>query len=360
MAIKQRSKSLKSRNSDFSDTAYQLNVLNNADLVEENFLAFGKTLESYNLDELRPVPVEIFQVNVGKLCNQSCAHCHVDAGPDRTDAVISRETLERCLEIIIDHNIPTVDLTGGAPELNPHFRWFVESCREAGVNVMNRCNLTIIVSNPRFNDLPEFFAENDVHVISSLPYFNKRRTDSQRGDGVFDDSIRALKMLNEAGYGMPGTVLKLDLVYNPTGTYLPSGQAQLEAEFKRQLTRQHGISFNSLYAITNLPVSRFLDYLVETGQYSDYMTKLIEAFNPATVQGLMCRNTLSVSWDGYIYDCDFNQMLDLKVACKSTHISNFDINALATRRIVTSQHCYGCTAGAGSSCGGEVVSTSQE
>jgi len=355
MAIKQRSKSLRSRDSELSDTTYQLKVLNNAELLEEEYMSFDKTLRSYDIDELTPTNLEVLQINIGKLCNQSCAHCHVDAGPDRTDEVMSKEHLQKCLDIIRAHEIPTVDITGGAPELNPHFRWFVEQCSQLGTKVMDRCNLTIIMSNPRFRDLPEFFAEHQVQVVSSLPYFNRRRTDSQRGEGVFDDSIKALQLLNKVGYGKQDSRLQLDLVYNPTGTFLPSGQAQLEAEFKRQLKRQHDITFNNLYAITNLPISRFLDYLIENGLYSEYMTKLIEAFNPATVGGLMCRNTLSVSWEGYIYDCDFNQMLDMKVDGLSNHISSFNIDDLSGRTIKTSQHCYGCTAGAGSSCGGEVV-----
>ncbi|RLD20567.1 MAG: radical SAM protein [Bacteroidetes bacterium] len=355
MAIKQRSKSLRSRENDLSDGGYQLTVLNNADLIDDQFVRFSDKITNYGHSVLKPTAVEIFQINIGKLCNQSCGHCHVDAGPDQTEANMSRETLETCLEIIERHDIRTVDITGGAPELNPNFRWFVQECARQGRKVMNRCNLTIIVANKKYNDLPEFFAENSVQVISSLPYFSKRRTDSQRGDGVFEDSIRALKMLNKVGYGKEGSGLVLDLVYNPTGTFLPSSQCQLEAEFKRQLDRKFGITFNSLYAITNLPISRFLEYLIESEQYSDYMETLVDAFNPATIDGLMCRNTLSVSWDGYIYDCDFNQMLDLKVASKSTHISNFDIDALASRDIVVNQHCYGCTAGAGSSCGGELV-----
>jgi len=268
---------------------------------------------------------------------------------------MDRATLEKCLDIIRTHKIPTVDITGGAPEMNAHFRWFVEECTKLGVQVMNRCNLTIIRANKKYHDLPQFFADNNVHIISSLPYFSKTRTDSQRGDGVFEDSIQALKDLNAVGYGIEGTGLQLDLVYNPSGAYLPGDQATLEAEFKRQLDRKFSIQFNNLFAITNLPVARFLDYLIESGNYEQYMAELVEAYNPMTVEGLMCRNTLSISWDGFIYDCDFNQMLDLKVAAKSQHINDFDMDALMARKIVTNQHCYGCTAGAGSSCGGEVA-----
>ena len=329
----------------------QLQVLNGKERVDHKFERF----ESKVGRSIQPREVEIFQLNIGKLCNQTCAHCHVDAGPDRKEENMDKATLERCLEIIKEYKIPTVDITGGAPEMNPHFRWFVESCTAIGAQVIDRCNLTIIKANPAYSDLPQFLAKNKVHVVSSLPYFTKLRTDNQRGDGVFEDSISALQELNKVGYGKEGTGLKLDLVFNPSGAFLPGDQASLEAEFKRQLKRRYDIDFNQLYAITNLPISRFLDYLLESGNYESYMTELVEAYNPDTIDGLMCRNTLSVSWDGYIYDCDFNQMLDLKVAAKSQHINDFDMEALKSRNIVLNQHCYGCTAGAGSSCGGEIV-----
>lgn len=351
MAIKQKTKSLSVTGNEMSDTFFQLEVLNGQKLSEKKFENFHTKAGG----PLKPTGLDIFQINIGKLCNQTCAHCHVDAGPDKKVENMSRETLERCLEIIAKYKIPTVDITGGAPEMNAHFRWFVESCTALGVKVMNRCNLTIIKANPKYADLPQFFVDNNVHVISSLPYFTKNRTDSQRGDGVFEDSIEALKMLNKVGYGMPGSDLVLDLVYNPSGAYLPGDQSTLEAEFKRQMKRRYDIEFNNLYAITNLPVSRFLDYLVESGNYEEYMQSLVEAYNHSTLGGLMCRFTLSVSWDGYIYDCDFNQMLDLKVKANSQHINNFDIDALMKRDLVFNQHCYGCTAGAGSSCGGEIA-----
>lgn len=351
MGVKQKTKSLKKTNNVLSDTFMQLKVLNSTDVEGKDFAKFRETV-GY---AIKPSLVEIFQLNIGKLCNQTCGHCHVDAGPDRKVENMDRDTLMKCLQIIREHQIPTVDITGGAPEMNAHFRWFVEECTAIGARVMNRCNLTIIKANPKYYDLPEFFAKHNVHIISSLPYFTKTRTDSQRGDGVFEDSIAALKMLNEVGYGMPGTDLQLDLVFNPSGAYLPGDQASLESEFKRQLSRRYDIEFNNLFAITNLPVSRFLDYLVESSNYSQYMTELIEAYNPATIDGLMCRNTISVSWDGYIYDCDFNQMLDLKVEANSQHLDDFDMDALMSRDIVLNQHCYGCTAGAGSSCGGEIV-----
>lgn len=353
MGVKQKSKSLKSRGTNLSDTFFQLQVLNGKEVVDEQFPKF---VDKIGGAALKPTAIEIFQLNIGKLCNQTCAHCHVDAGPDRKEENMDRATLERCLEIIASvPTIHTVDITGGAPEMNPHFKWFVEEVTKLGKKVMDRCNLTIIMANKKYHELPEFFAKHKVHVVSSLPYFSKKRTDSQRGDGVFEDSIAALKKLNEVGYGKEGSGLLLDLVYNPSGAFLPADQETLQAEFKRQLKRKYDIDFNMLYAITNLPIARFLDYLLETGNYAEYMEKLVDAFNPATVDGLMCRNTISVSWDGYIYDCDFNQMLDLKVANPIQHINDFDAETLNNRNIVLNQHCYGCTAGAGSSCGGEIV-----
>ncbi|NNE28644.1 MAG: radical SAM/Cys-rich domain protein [Saprospiraceae bacterium] len=356
MAIKQKTKSLKARSKDLSSTFFQLEVLNGKALVDEEFPDFKTKVADLGHAPLKPLPLEIFQINIGKLCNQTCAHCHVDAGPDRKEENMDRATLEKCLAIIKTvPSIHTIDITGGAPEMNPNFRWFVEECSNLGKKIINRCNLTIIRANPKYYDLPEFFAKHRVNVVSSLPYFSKRRTDAQRGDGVFEDSIQALKELNAVGYGKEGTGLQLDLVYNPTGAFLPDAQEGLQAEFKRQLKRKYDIEFNNLFAITNLPISRFLDYLIETDNYEEYMKTLVDAFNPGTVEGLMCRNTISVSWDGYLYDCDFNQMLDLRVAVKNgQRLDTFDAAALQSRSIVLNQHCYGCTAGAGSSCGGEI------
>ncbi len=357
MAINQKSKSLSAKGSNLSSTLFQLKVLNGMELQDAKFPEFSDEVKNLGFAPLKPTGVEIFQLNIGKLCNQTCAHCHVDAGPDKKTENMSRKNLERCLEIIDSSaGIHTVDITGGAPEMNPNFRWFVQECRKLGKAVIDRCNLTIIVANRKYHDLPDFFAKHQVQLVSSLPYFSKSRTDRQRGDGVFEDSIKALKMLNAVGFGKEGSGLQLALVYNPSGAFLPGNQAALEAEFKRQLKRKFDIVFNDLFAITNLPINRFLDYLLQTGNYEEYMQKLVEAFNPATVSGLMCRNTISISWDGYLYDCDFNQMLDLKVACaSSTHIRDFDLETLNKRTIVLNQHCYGCTAGAGSSCGGEIA-----
>ncbi|MCB0518311.1 MAG: arsenosugar biosynthesis radical SAM protein ArsS [Lewinellaceae bacterium] len=357
MSIHQRSKSLASRGNELANTFFQLEVLNGHEMVESQFQSFEDKVSNLGFQPLRPSGIEIFQINIGKLCNQSCAHCHVDAGPDRKEEQMSRAHLEQCLSIIAaTPGIHTVDITGGAPEMNAHFRWFVGEVSQLGKKIIDRCNLTVIVSNKKFHDLPRFFADHRVNVVSSLPYYNKIRTDAQRGQGVFDDSIKALRMLNEVGYGKEGSGLELDLVYNPSGAFLPGGQPTLEKEFKRHLKRNYDIDFNNLFTITNLPISRFLEYLLESGNYEAYMQSLVDAFNPATVQGLMCRNTISVSWDGYLYDCDFNQMLDLKVAtAASRHLDDFDLQTLNKRPIVLNQHCYGCTAGAGSSCGGAIA-----
>ncbi len=314
-----------------------------------NIPSFESKLTELNQLPLKPTKIDIFQINVGKMCNQVCAHCHVDAGPDRKE-IMTRETMQQCLDALEGTDISTVDLTGGAPEMNPDFRWFVEELSKLGKQIIVRCNLTIILANPKYNDLPEFFKKHKINVVSSLPYFTAKRTDAQRGDGVFEKSIKALQMLNAVGYGQEDSDLKLDLVYNPAGAFLPGDQKALESQFKRKLL-EYDIEFNDLYAITNLPISRFLEYLVKTEKYEDYMVELVNAFNPVAALGVMCRNTISISWDGHLYDCDFNQMLELKVNGPQ-HIKDFNVQELEKRDIILSQHCYGCTAGAGSSCGG--------
>lgn len=343
---KERKRSLSGLNHELAESDKQLRLLQQANLTR-----FEENLSNSGLFPLTPVDLEIFQINVGKMCNLVCKHCHVDAGPDRRE-IMTRETMQLCLDAIDKTNCHTVDLTGGAPEMNPNFRWFVEQLSAKGKKVIVRCNLTIIVANKKYNDLPEFFKKHNIEVVSSLPYFSAGKTDSQRGDGVFGQSITALEMLNAVGYGVEGSGLTLDLVYNPSGAFLPPDQAELQAQYKRKLERGYGITFNSLYAITNIPVSRYLQYLVASDNYQDYMEKLVNAYNPMAAAGVMCRNTISIGWDGYIYDCDFNQMLDLKVAAKGQHLSEFNLQSLQERSIIVNQHCYGCTAGAGSSCGG--------
>jgi radical SAM/Cys-rich protein len=312
---------------------------------------FGEALAGAELFPLRATGIEILQLNVGRKCNQTCRHCHVDAGPDRTE-MMPDAVVDRCLEIIEGTDIPTVDITGGAPELHRRWREIVTRARAAGKHVMDRCNLTITLL-PNYAYLPGFFAEHGVHVVASLPHYRQKGTDTQRGDGVFEESVTALRRLNALGYGKPGTGLVLDLVTNPVGTFLPGGQKALEAEWKRQLLRLYGVEFNALYTITNMPISRFLQFLEDSGQLGEYMQRLVTAFNPAAAAGVMCRNTLSVGWDGTLYDCDFNQMLDLPVDSRVPRtVFDFDLGALNRREIVLGPHCFGCTAGAGSSCGG--------
>lgn len=343
--------SLKARKHSFSESFMQLEVLNKVP-EGKSIAAFSSKLATADLYPLKPTGIGIFQINLGKMCNQTCKHCHVDAGPDRKE-IMNRETMIICLEALRKSDVKTIDLTGGAPEMNPDFRWFVEEISKLGKEIIVRCNLTIIVANPKYHDLPLFYKKHNVRLISSLPYFAARKTDAQRGEGVFEKSIRALKMLNDLGYGIEGSGLFLDLVYNPSGAFFPGSQAGLEKEFKTKLMSGFNIEFNNLFTITNLPISRFLDYLITSGNYDEYMEKLSNAFNPAAAANVMCRNTISIGWDGFIYDCDFNQMLDLTVAEGSPqHIKDFDTTALESREIITNQHCYGCTAGAGSSCGG--------
>ncbi len=347
-------KSLHARKEHLSESDYQLKILNGKANETQAFQSFEDKLKDYLLFPLKPLDIEILQINLGYMCNQTCSHCHVDAGPDRKE-IMSRETMDLCLKIIATNKIGTIDLTGGAPEMNPDFRWFVSRLRQMDINILVRSNLTIIVSNPAYHDLPSFYKSNKVEVISSLPYFSKRKTDHQRGEGVFNQSVMALTMLNEVGYGLPGSGLKLNLVYNPSGAFLPADQKELETQFKKHLKKDFNIQFNNLFTITNLPISRFLKYLLDSGNYEDYMEKLINAFNPVAATQVMCRNTISVGWDGILYDCDFNQMLNLPVNADSKHIKFFDKKLLKDRNIVLNQHCYGCTAGAGSSCGGALV-----
>lgn len=339
--------SLLKRESPLASTTEQKRILRATNAIPE----FEATLERHGQSQLQAGEIEIFQINVGRVCNQICGHCHVDAGPDRRESM-SRETAELCIHALAGTSIQRVDITGGAPELNPNFRFLVTEARRLGRHVMDRCNLTVLFVKGQ-EDLGSFLANHKVELICSLPYYMERETDRQRGDGVFQRSLYALKMLNDLGYGLPDSDLILNLVYNPVGAFLPAAQKALEADFKRNLGRKYGIQFHNLYTITNMPISRFLEFLLQSGNYDHYMQKLADAFNPAAVSGLMCRNMLSVGWDGRLFDCDFNQMLDLEVGDSlPRHISEFDAARLHGRRISTARHCYGCTAGAGSSCGG--------
>jgi radical SAM/Cys-rich protein len=323
--------------------------------------SFEEKLAQNGLD-LAPLSVETLQVNVTRLCNQACHHCHVDASPKRTEQM-SRATVDRCLEILARNAaITKLDITGGAPELNPHFDYFVEAARRLGKHVMVRHNLTVTIDgNPQTGEskrhLPEFFARHRVEVISSLPYFQEFFTDKQRGNGVFKKSVESLRLLNEQGYGKSdgaqGFGLTLNLVYNPVGAFLPASQEGLERQFKKELEAKFGVVFNSLFTITNMPINRFKKDLERLGAYEEYMARLNQAFNPAAAQGVMCRSLISVGHDGRLYDCDFNQMLDLNLSEKSGGtVFDFDLDKLLNRMIIFGQHCYGCAAGAGSSCGG--------
>ena len=307
--------------------------------------------------ELRPAAIDIFQINVGKLCNMTCRHCHVDAGPDRTAEMMSRETVDLCLAALDKTAAKTVDITGGAPELNPHFRYLVDGCIARGKHVMDRCNLTVLLTGP-CRDLPEWFAARGVEIVCSLPHYRKRNTDLQRGEGTFEKSIEALKRLNAAGYGKGDPRRRLTLMHNPAGAFLAGDQKSMEREWKEGLAANYGVTFDALIALNNMPISRFLEWLQASGNLERYMELLANAYNPATLPGLMCRNTLSVGWDGRLYDCDFNQMLELDARYadgRAAHIRDFEPANLAARKIVTARHCFGCTAGAGSSCGGAIA-----
>ena len=334
---------LSRQNLPLSNPVNQVILLNSLNLPNGNFdRAISKPITPANLD--------IFQINLGKLCNMTCKHCHVDAGPDRTTENMNRATIDACLVALDKTTAHTVDLTGGAPELNRHFEYLVDQCVQRGKHIIDRCNLTVLLL-PGKTHLPEWFAHRKVEVVCSLPHYRKRNTDLQRGDGTFEQSINALQRLNAAGYGQGDPDRVLTLMSNPVGAFLSSAQTQLENEWKIGLEKNFGIQFDRLITLNNMPISRYLEWLETSGNLQAYMEQLVNAFNPATLNGLMCRNTLSVSWDGKLYDCDFNQMLDLPIA---NSIHTFNLQDWNTRTIVTGRHCFGCTAGAGSSCGGAI------
>jgi len=330
-----------------------LPIVSDQATVPRSAVAFDTMLADHGL-ELRAERLGTLQVNVGKLCNQACKHCHVDAGPARTE-IMTAATVDRVLGAIARCDISTVDITGGAPELNPSFRHLVRESRRLGARVLVRHNLTVLFEEGQ-NDLPEFFRDNHVEVISSLPYYSKESTDRQRGSGVFEKSVDALRRLNEVGYGSEAGSLVLNLVHNPVGAFLPADQSSLERDFKRELFERFGITFNNLFVITNMPIRRFLDWLRRSGNEERYMRRLVDSFNPAAVDSVMCRSLVSVDWTGRLFDCDFNQMLDLEVVPEAGRtIDDLDVERFSNRAIVTGPHCFGCTAGAGSSCGGAVV-----
>ncbi len=304
---------------------------------------------------LRRARIESLQINLGKLCNQACLHCHVDAGPKRTE-IMGRATVDLALDLVRAADVHTVDITGGAPELNPSFRYVVKTLRDEGRQVIDRCNLTVLFESGQ-EDLAEFLALMGVEIIASLPCYSEENVTKQRGQGVYDKSIRALRILNALGYGQDDSGLMLNLIYNPAGPHLPPPQQQLEADYKRELGTHFGLVFNQLYTITNMPIARFAHSLERDRQLDAYLRLLADAFNPATVESLMCRSQVSVSWDGFMYDCDFNQMLNLTLGQTEPlrlgeQSADELVRALERRAIVVGSHCYGCTAGAGSSCGG--------
>ncbi len=351
--------SLRSRRAPLAEPGEQFAALNAVELRggPSGTGVFDADLKASGWVELKPTGVDVFQINVGKLCNMTCRHCHVDSGPDRTDENMDLGTIEACLRAIDVSGAHTVDLTGGAPELNPHFKYLVDACVDRGKRVIDRCNLTILTTR-RFADLPSWLAERGVDVVCSLPHYRKLGTDAQRGSGTYEKSIEALKRLNEVGYGKGDPGRTLTLVTNPVGAFLAGSQSSLESEWKAALARHHGVTFDSLIALNNMPMSRYLEWLLDRDLLEEYMERLVNAFNPATIHGLMCRNTLSVSWEGYLYDCDFNQQLDMKIELadgRRPHVRDFDLDAWRDHVVRTARHCYGCTAGAGSSCGGQTA-----
>ncbi len=344
--MKIRHKSMNAFGEDLAVADNQIKIIGNSAFPE-----FDEKFELVGEGPLKADKISIMQINLGKMCNQVCKHCHVDAGPDRKE-IMTKETMLYCLKALAESDITTVDLTGGAPEMNPNFKWFVTEIKKLNRHVMVRSNLTILVANG-FEDYAKFMADNKVEIISSLPYYKSSFTDKQRGEGVFNRSIRAIKILNDLGYGKEETGLQFHLVYNPVGAFLPPSQESLKKQYKKELSEKFGLCFNDLYTITNMPISRYLDYLIASGNYETYMQKLIDAFNPVAAKNVMCKTTLSISWNGYLYDCDFNQMLELNLNHGApNHIRDFDETKLYKRKIITGKHCFGCTAGSGSSCGG--------
>lgn len=346
-------KTLQRSGSLLAEPAQQLAILGDAARVAAGH--FQQTLQASGTQTLRRTELRTLQINVGKVCNQTCSHCHVDAGPDRRESM-NTQTARQIVDFLARSQVETLDITGGAPEMNPNFRWLVEQARRLDKQVIDRCNLTILRAKG-FEYLPGFLARQGVTVIASLPCYLEENCDSQRGQGVYAKSIQAIRTLNQLGYGQTASGLELDLVYNPVGDGLPPQQAQLEQDYREQLSSRHDIQFNRLFTVTNMPISRFLDDLLRRGKYESYMQKLIDSFNPATLDGLMCRSLLSVDWNGYLYDCDFNQMLALPIDDleRPLHIAELHDSDLIDRAIQTANHCYGCTAGGGSSCTGSLA-----
>ena len=333
-------------------------ALTTAPLLDSNLLSalsgFAGHLGSYGLPPLTRGQLSTIQINLGKLCNQACEHCHVDAGPKRKE-IMTLETMQQIVKWCATNNIKDIDITGGAPEMTPGFRWLVDAFLDLDMSVTSRCNLTILME-PGHEDLASWYAQRKVNLICSMPCYSESNVDGQRGKGVFQKSIAGLQQLNDLGYGIDPK-LRLDLVYNPGGAFLPPDQASLEADFKRELKSTYNIQFNQLFALCNLPINRFARFLRNNGEYEKYLTLLTDSFNPATISSLMCRHLISVDWLGYIYDCDFNQMLDLPAAAvnQPTQLWNVNLDDFISAPVAVANHCFGCTAGSGSSCGGSLL-----
>jgi radical SAM/Cys-rich protein len=347
-------KSLQRVGHELASSQRQLQLL--SDPLTNGGVDFQRQLAAHGLSELRRAGLETLQINVGRVCNQTCSHCHVDAGPDRRENM-SQATAQLVIDFLDRGSFTTLDITGGAPEMNPRFRWLVQEARQRQIRVIDRCNLTILLA-AGFTDLPQFLAQHQVQIVASLPCYLEENCDLQRGRGVFARSITGLQQLNQVGYGQPDSPLQLDLVYNPVGAKLPPPQAELQSVYREQLWDRYQVRFNRLLTITNMPISRFLVELVNSQQLTNYLQDLSQHFNPATLDQLMCRWLVSVDWQGYLYDCDFNQMLNLGLHDADgsrLHLSQVDPRDLKRRRIATANHCLGCTAGCGSSCGGALT-----
>jgi len=350
---------LRSRRSPLAQPAEQRRIL--ADLRLQTAVgeeaSFEAAIAAHGHACLRPTRLEYYQINLGQLCNMTCRHCHVDAGPDRAEQMMSDEVIEDCLRALDLTDAHTVDLTGGAPELHPRFRDLIQQVRERGRHVVDRCNLTILLI-PGFHDLPRWLADHEVEIVCSLPHYRQRNTDAQRGRGTFKKSIAALRRLNAAGYGQGDPRRRLSIMTNPSGAFLAGNQRAMEPQWHAALAREHGVTFDSLVALNNIPIARFLEWLQDSDNLQEYMTKLISSFNPQTIDGLMCRKTISISWRGLVYDCDFNQMLH--IPCRDAEgrplaVRDFEAELFGRRPIRTARHCFGCTAGSGSSCGGALA-----
>jgi radical SAM/Cys-rich protein len=316
--------------------------------------SLAQKIREINMFPLCAKAIDILQINLGTRCNLSCRHCHVNAGPQRME-IMSKPILDKCLEVLSSYPILTIDITGGSPEMNPHLEWFLGEASRLNRRLIVRSNLTLLLEEP-YRHFVDVFAKNKVEIVTSLPDYLETKSDRQRGAGVFGKVIESLRELNLHGYGMKNSGLCIDIVHNPVGAYLPGSQAALEHEYHKRLLTKQGVHFNQLFCLTNLPVGRYLDYLIESGNFDDYLSALWHSFNPAAVENVMCLTTLSVGWDGSLYDCDFNQMLDLIVNHGAPkNIINFNMDKLKNREIVINNHCYGCVAGCGSSCQGTTI-----